>query len=158
SLGDFLCFLPALTKIAGSLGGSGVAVAAQGALAEVIRLCPFIRHTLSLDSGIFARLFSPPGAHSREEEVLLPFPVAEIFSWFGHSHPEVVANLHMLTSGQVRPFAFFTGQEDCHASLYYLRCVGAEELRGPSLLLGEKERQWLDQYWHVQNWPPASRV
>jgi ADP-heptose:LPS heptosyltransferase len=158
SLGDFLCFLPALEEIANSTAGGVIEVAARGELAEMIGLFPYIRSSLSLDSRIFARLFSQPAACKREEEVLLPFPVSKIFSWFGHSHPEVEANLCTLTPGQVRSFAFFTGQEDCHASVYYRRCVGAEELRGPSLLLEKKERQWLDQYWQLQNWLPSSRV
>ena len=158
SLGDFLCFLPALEEIASSTAGDVVEVAARGELAEMIGLFPFVRYSLSLENRIFAQLFSRPAARRRDEEVLLPFPVSEIFSWFGHSYPEVEANLRTLTPGQVHSFAFFTGQEDCHASVYYRRCVGAEELRGPSLILGEKEKQWLDQYWQVQNWPPSSRV
>src|SRR3954454_19751219 len=111
SLGDFLCFLPALEVIASSTAGGVVEVAARGELAEMTRLFPFVRYSLSLDSRIFAQLFSQPAAHRKEEGGLLPFPVSEIFSWFGHSHPEVEANLRTLTPGQVRSFAFFTGQE-----------------------------------------------
>ncbi|MBI3799727.1 MAG: glycosyltransferase family 9 protein [Deltaproteobacteria bacterium] len=124
----------------------------------MIERFPFVQRVLSLDSGIFAQLFSRPGTSKRAEGLLFPLPVSEVFSWFGHAYPEVKANLDMITPGRVQSFAFFAGQEDCHASAYYLGCVGAEALRGPSLLLEDKERQWLDRYWQLQNWPPSSRV
>src|SRR6266851_4387024 len=131
SLGDFLCFLPALEEIANS--------------------------TVSGMVEIVARLFSQPGEKG-EEASLLSFSVPEIFSWFGHIHPEVRANLDAIAPGRVQSFAFFTAQEDCHASAYYLRCLGVTELRGPSLLLGEEEGQWLDLYWRLHDWQPSSRM
>ena len=157
SLGDFLCLLPALTELAGSTPDGVVEVVARGELLAMIQRLPFVCHAFSLDSGIFAQLFSQPGA-SAEQGLRFSFPVSEIFSWFGHAHPEVKVNLNRIAPGRVRSFAFFTGQEDCHASAYYLRCVGTKELRGPSLLLGEEERQWLDRYWRLPDWPPSSRV
>ncbi len=157
SLGDFFCFLPALAEIANSTAGGMVDVAARGELLGMIRRLPFVSRVLSLDRGIFARLFSPP-KEKGEETALLSFPVSEIFSWFGYVHPEVRANLDRIAPGRVQSFAFFTAQEDCHAGAYYLRCVGITELRGPSLFLGEEERQWLDWYWHLRDWQPSSRV
>jgi len=157
SLGDFLCLLPALKEIADSTAGGMVEVVARGELLRMIQEVPFVRRALSLDSRIFAQLFFRPGVRD-EEGSLFPFPVAEVFSWFGYAHPEVKANLERITPGRVRSFAFFTGQEDCHASAYYLRCVGVRELRGPSLLLGEDKRQWLDEYWQLHDWSPSSRV
>jgi ADP-heptose:LPS heptosyltransferase len=84
--------------------------------------------------------------------------VPQIISWFGHSQPEVRATLERFTPGRVQSFAFFTGQEDLHASAYYLRCVGSEELCCPSLTLAEEERQWLNSYWQRRSWRPDSRV
>jgi len=157
SLGDFLCLLPALMELAGSTPDGVVEVVARGELLGMIQRLPFVCQAFSLDSGIFAQLFSPLGA-SAEQGLRFSFPVSEIFSWFGHAHPEVRMNLNRIAPGRIRSFAFFTGQEDCHASAYYLRCVGTKELRGPSLLLGEEERQWLDRYWRLHDWPPSSRV
>ncbi len=157
SLGDFLCFLPALEEIANSTVSGMVEIVARGELLAMIQRLPFVSRALSLDRGIFARLFSQPGEKG-EEASLLSFSVSEIFSWFGHIHPEVRANLETIAPGRVQSFAFFTAQEDCHASAYYLRCVGVTELRGPSLLLGEEERQWLDLYWRLHDWQPSSRM
>ncbi len=157
SLGDFLCFLPALEEIANSTASGMVEVVARGELLAMIQQLPFVSRALSLDRGIFARLFSRPGEKG-EETSLLSFPVSEIFSWFGHVHPEVRANLDRMAPGRVQSFAFFTAQEDCHAGAYYLRCVGITELRGPSLFLGEEEKQWLDWYWRLHDWQPSSRV
>src|SRR5262245_18700106 len=157
SLGDFLCLLPALMELAGSTPDGVVEVVARGELLGMIQRLPFVCQAFSLDSGIFAQLFCPLGA-SAEQGLSFSVPVSEIFSWFGHAHPEVRMNLNRIAPGRIRSFAFFTGQEDCHASAYYLRCVGTKELRGPSLLLGEEERQWLDRYWRLHDWPPSSRV
>jgi len=157
SLGDFLCVLPALESVASLTNKGGIAIAARGALREIIEGLPFVRHVFSLDRGVFAQLFSHSAAEGEELSRFFS-SVSEIFSWFGHAHPEVKANFERFASGRVRSFAFFTGQEDCHVSAYYLRCVGVEELRGPSLFLGEEERQWLDRYWQHHDWRPSSRV
>jgi ADP-heptose:LPS heptosyltransferase len=61
-------------------------------------------------------------------------------------------------SGQVQCFAFFSGQEDCHACSYYLRCIGVQEIRCPSFSVGEKEARWLDKYWTACNWYPSSKI
>jgi len=157
SLGDFLCVLPALQELADSTAHGMVELAARGELLGIIPRLPFVRRARSLESGIFAQLFSRPGAGG-EEGPVFPFPVSAVFSWFGSAHPEVEANLQRVAPGRVRSFAFFTGQEDCHAGAYYLRCVGAGGLRAPSLVLGEEERRWLDGYWRLHDWSPSSRV
>jgi ADP-heptose:LPS heptosyltransferase len=157
SLGDLLCLLPALEAISHSTGDGKVEVVARGVVLELLQRLSFIRCALSLDRGVFAQLFSPDASHCEEISVLFS-SIAEIFSWFGHAQGEIRANLARLAPGRVRSFAFFTGQEDCHVTAYYLRCVGVEELRCPSFLLGEKERQWLDHYWQRRNWRPSSRV
>src|ERR1700704_4422673 len=105
SLGDFLCLLPALQEIADSTADGIVEVAARGELLGMIQRFPFVGQTLSLDSGIFARLFCQPRV-SDEGGSLFPFPVSAIFSWFGHAYPEVEVNLNRVTPGRVRSFAF----------------------------------------------------
>ena len=157
SLGDFLCLLPALEAIARSTANERVEVVARGELLEMIRRLPFVCQASSLDRGVFAQLFLQ-SAGSREKISSLFSSISEVFSWFGYAHPEVRANLDSIVRGRVRSFAFFTGQEDCHASAYYLRCVGSGELRCPSFLLGEEERLWLDRYWRRRDWLPSSRV
>ncbi len=157
SLGDFLCLLPALEAITPSTVGRVVEVVARGAVLEMIPQLPFVRRVFSLDRGVFAQFFSHHAGLCAEISCLFS-DVSEVFSWFGHAHAEVRANLDRFTPGRVRSFAFFTGQEDCHASAYYLGCVGAAELRCPSLLIGEGERQWGDWYWQLHGWLPSSRI
>jgi ADP-heptose:LPS heptosyltransferase len=156
SLGDFLCLLPTLHVI-GCSAPEGENIVVRGELLEMARQLPFVSRAFSIDSGFFAQLFSSPPVVSRE---ISPFfsSTTKIFSWFGHAYPEVKENLNLLAPGCVQSFAFFTGQEACHASTYYLRCVGIREIRCPSFVLGEKERRWLDRYWEIQEWQPSSRV
>jgi hypothetical protein len=157
SLGDLLCLLPALEAISHSTAAGKVEVVARGAALELFQRLPFVRRALSLDRGVFAQLFSSDASYCEEISVLFS-SIIEIFSWFGHTQVEIKTNLARLAPGRVRSFAFFTGQEDCHVSAYYLRCVGAEGLRCPSLFVGEEERRWLDRYWRLRNWSPSSRL
>ncbi|MBI3301075.1 MAG: glycosyltransferase family 9 protein [Deltaproteobacteria bacterium] len=157
SVGDFLCVLPAIAVISGAVPGGEVEVVARGEALELARHIPFVQRVFSLESGLFAQLFSAPGEGSADASSFFS-SVTEIFSWYGHAHPEVTANLNRVAPERVRSFAFFSGQEDCHACAYYLRCVGMQELRCPSVALGEEERRWLDGYWDRHAWRSASRV
>jgi heptosyltransferase-3 len=156
SLGDFLCALPALRAI-GRLSPQGVEVIGRKGLFEIAQQLPFIRKTVSIDAGYFASLFT---FHTTVKSEVFSFfsSASHIFSWFGHTHPEVRANLEKIAPGRVRSFDFFVGQEDRHASAYYLRCIGVQEIRCPSLTLGKKEKQWLDHYGVACGWDASSKV
>jgi len=157
SLGDFLCLLPALDVIRHAMPGGGVEVVVRGEALEMARQLPWIYCVSSLDRGLFAQLFSQPGTVSAETSCFFS-GVTAVFSWYGHARAAVSTNLNLLISRGVQSFAFFTGQEDCHASAYYLRCVGTEELRCPSVAVEEEAKRWLDHYWERQAWRPSSRV
>jgi ADP-heptose:LPS heptosyltransferase len=157
STGDWLCFLPALDAMRCSTPGKKIEVAVRGGLLEIAGRLPFVGRTWSLDRALFAELFSSSPKPSAEACQFFA-SYHEVFSWFGHNRPEVRAALKSLAPGRVQSFAFFGGQEDCHACGYYLCCVGVEELRCPSLVLGEKERQWADTYWKRRGWQPSARV
>jgi ADP-heptose:LPS heptosyltransferase len=137
--------------------GCQIEIAARGdGLALSLGLSEVTR-TLSLESGIFAKLFSPHVSLAPKEERFFT-SVDEIFSWFGHTRPEVRTALRHIGVGYVRSFPFFSGQEYGHAAAYYLRCVGGTELLCPSLVVGHEEKQWLDTYWRKQGWNARSRV
>ena len=158
SLGDVLCCLPALEEIGRLTVGGQVSVAVRGeGLHQVMQPLPFVNSVFSLESGLFAQLFSPSTLISAEARQFFS-SFSAIYSWFGHTQPEVRTNLERLTPGPVQSWAFFTGQEACHAGVYYLRCVGSTERRCPSLFIGEAERKWLDDYWAQNGWLPCSRL
>jgi len=146
SLGDLLCLLPALEAITEAENGASIEIVARTELLAVLRRLPFVQRAVSLEQGVFSRLFSPSASECEEISALFS-PISRIFSWFGHANPEVRTNLNHIVPGRAQSFAFFTGQEDRHATAYYLRCVGVEELRSPSLHLGEEEHRWVDWYW-----------
>ncbi|MGH7964600.1 MAG: glycosyltransferase family 9 protein [Candidatus Binatia bacterium] len=132
-------------------------VAVRGELCDLVSRLRFGCGVSSLDSRLFAQLFSLSATVS--EEVSRFFScITEVYSWFGHSQPEVGANLHLLVPWRVHSWAFFSGQEDCHVSTYYLHCVGIDEQRCPSLLLEKEERVWLDCYWKYWERRPSPRV
>src|SRR5262245_27788026 len=122
SLGDFLCFLPTLNVIQGAIPNRKIVLITQTALLPIARQIPGVALTCSLDNRLFAKLFAPQAAISQEESAFFS-SVCEVFSWFGHTRSEVRVTLNRFVPGRVRSFAFFTGQEDLHASAYYLHCV-----------------------------------
>jgi heptosyltransferase III len=157
SLGDFLCFLPTLQFLRAAYPGCEIAIAARGEGLALAHRLPEVARTLSLESGTFAKLFSPSPSFTTEEEQLF-LSADEILSWFGHAQPEVHAAFRYLGARRVRAFPFFSGQEHTHAVAYYLRCVGGTELLCPSLVLGHEDKQWLKIYWRQRGWNARSRI
>jgi ADP-heptose:LPS heptosyltransferase len=157
SLGDFICVLPALEQLKTSVPNQCLAVAVRGQSFEIASRIPWISQVLSLDRGVFAALFSTPS--SINTELIQLFSTAtQVVSWFGHSSPEVYITLEKLVRGSVRSFAFFHGQGRQHACQYYLRCLGSEELRCPSLVLEDKDRNWLATYFQMRGWHAGSHL
>ena len=157
SLGDFLCFLPALRFIYTANPETTVEIVARGDGLLLAQRFREIARVLSLESSTFAKLFSSPPSLNAEEMKFFTSADA-ILSWFGHDRLRISEVLPQAGKGQVRSFAFFTGQEDCHATAYYLRCVGADTLCCPSFGLKPEEKQWLDGYWQQCGWNPESRL
>ncbi len=157
SLGDFVCVLPALEMFKVASQTQKIVIAVRGQVLEIASHIPWISHVLSLDSGLFASLFSLSTTMNKET-VKLFSSASHVVSWFGHTSPELQATLQRLVSGSVRSFAFFSGQEKSHACQYYLRCLGSTEIRCPSLVIGDKDKKWLDAYWQFHGWRSSSRI
>lgn len=157
SLGDFVCVLPALEVLKATTQTSKIAVAVRGQSLEIASRIPWISRVLSLDRGAFASLFTSPTTID-DEVVRLFSSVSQVVSWFGHGSPEVQTTLERLVPNGIRAFAFFRGQEQAHACRYYLRCIGNEEIRCPSLAIVNEDKKWLDTYWQMRRWNAASRV
>jgi len=137
--------------------GCTIEIAARGDGVTLARRLPEVARTLSLESGIFAKLFSPQCFLTAEEEHFFT-SVDAILSWFGHTRPEVNVALRQIGASDVRSFPFFSGQEHGHAATYYLRCVGGSEILCPSLVIGHEEKQWLDTYWRQRGWDARARM
>lgn len=167
SLGDFLCFLPALESICRSVGDADVALAVRGAAVEIAQQLPCLSRVYQLESGIFARLFSTAfGEEAHEQQFFSTF--THVFTWFGHRNARVRQNLKQcIRIAYSFPFFIdqevFTNQEEqgqgeMHACHYYLSCVGGGEPVCPSLSIPETERMWLQRYWDQHRWSPLSRI
>jgi len=157
SLGDVLCFLPALRFICTANSENTVEVVARGDGLPLAQRLPEVARTLSLENSTFAKLFSSPSSLNAEEEYFFT-STDEIFSWFGQGRLKISEVFPQAEKGRVRSFAFFVGQEDCHATAYYLRCVGGDTLCCPSFVLKTEEKQWLDAYWQQCGWSADSRI
>ena len=158
SLGDFLCFLPALHSLL-SRGGSGhLALAVRGSAFELAQSLIGPGAVYLLDRGVFAGLFSP-AVEDRQQGRRFFSSFCSVFSWFGHSHRQVQANLKRYNQ-DVHSFPFFAGQTPSqeHASRYYLECVGIPEVRCPSLPLSSRERQAAEAYWQALGWSSRTQV
>ena len=167
SLGDFLCFLPALEVIRRNVGGADIILAVRGPAVEMARQLACLSCVYHLESGVFTRLFSTAfGENADEQQFFSMF--THVFTWFGHRNIRVRQNLKRYI-GVVHSFPFFTaletssdreayGQGQMHACHYYLNCVGGREPACPSLSIPESEQVWLQQYWDRQRWSPLSRI
>jgi ADP-heptose:LPS heptosyltransferase len=116
ALGDFVCFLPALEKIARDREVDLLARSEYaGILSERIRVESLERHEIS-------RLFS---ADAESDETLRNFFAlyGRIYSWTGSGEGTFIRSLRGVFHGELRCFSF-QPQASMHAVDYYLSCVG----------------------------------
>lgn len=156
SLGDLVCALPALEEIQRQQNGDLV-LAVRGEAFGLGSFLPFVTEIRSLEEQVFSQLFSPPTALQNEARDFFS-SFSTIVSWHGHSHVEVGENFRVLVGERFRSFPFFIGQENCHVTAYYLRCVGMETLQCPVLQLGENAIRWREHYWQQHGLDTGSRV
>lgn len=159
SLGDGLCFVPALGKI--SERHHEVILVCRGTAREFFdefRCVPSHAslRTVSLDGARFAGLFSQ-SAGTRDDALAEFFsPAARVLSWCGSALPHFKQRLERYLPGRVEVWPFFTGQTDGHASAYYVRCLGetltVTERRGVQVELSDRWRDWGEAYWRQQDW------
>ena len=159
SLGDGLCFVPALGKIAER--HHEVILVCRGTAREFFdefRCVPSHAslRTVSLDEARFAGLFSQ-SAGTRDDALAEFFsPAARVLSWCGSALPHFKQRLERYLPGRTEVWPFFTGQTDGHASAYYVRCLGetptAAERHGVQVELSDRWRDWGEAYWRRQDW------
>ena len=159
SLGDFLCFLPALQTM--GKHQRNLIVVGRETTRSLLEACVcFPRsvsvQTVSIDDARFARLFASCSSDKDTDLDNFFLPATVVLSWFGTSLPQVKQNLEQYAPGRVMVFPFFSGQVESHASVYYLSCLGEqgkEKLYGaPSVQLKEPWLQWGVEYWRQRGW------
>lgn len=155
SLGDCICFLPALQAL--GTRGTELVVAGREMTRAVLGALSFLPQqvalqTVSIERDLFAYLFTPPS--DTKDKRLRPFfsSVTDVFSWSGSMYPSVRINLERYCPGWVHMFPFFSGQTECHASTYYLRCIGIVDGLYSSPRLGEEWKLWGQEYWRRNGW------
>lgn len=159
SLGDGLCLVPTLRKIAER--HHEVILVCRGTAREFFdefRCVPshaWLR-TVSFDEARFAGLFSQ-SAVTRDDALAEFFsPAARVLSWCGSALPHFKQRLEQFLPGRVEIWPFFTGQADGHASAYYMRCLGetltTAERRNVQVELSDHWRDWGEAYWRQQDW------
>lgn len=159
SLGDGLCFVPALRKIAER--HHEVILVCRGTAREFFdefRCVPSHAslRTVSLDEARFAGLFSQSAV--TQDDALAEFlsSAARVLSWCGSALPHFKQRLDRYLPGRVEIWPFFTGQTDGHASAYYVRCLGetltAAERRSVQVEVSDRWRGWGEAYWRKQDW------
>lgn len=159
SLGDGLCFVPALRKIAER--DRAITLICRGLAREFFDsftcLPPHVSlQTVSLDEARFADLFSQ-SAVTRDEALAGFFSSARrILSWCGSAVPQFRQRLERYLPGRVRIWPFFTGQTDDHASAYYVRCLGETltdaKRRAVQVELRDYWRDCGATYWRQRGW------
>lgn len=159
SLGDFLCFLPAL-QAAGKHQRNLVVVGRETTRAFLDAFVCFPRpvsiQTVSIDDARFARLFVSCSLTRDADLDSFFLPGTSVLSWFGASLPQLKKNLEQYAPSRFTVFPFFSGQVESHASVYYLSCLGEQGKGGvhrpPSVQLKEPWLQWGVEYWRQRGW------
>ena len=120
ALGDFVCFLPALTALRRRHAGS-MRIVAQPGLLELVRLDDIV--ITSIDRREIADLFAD-GTPLRHETRQLLGGFGAVYSWTGFGDPRFAQRLADATGGRVGVFPFRGMRPDESAVDYYARCVG----------------------------------
>lgn len=142
ALGDFICFLPALEKLATA---TEVDLYAR---TEYAGLPPAPVRVYSLERYEVSRLFVP-GAE-REERLQRFFgPYSRIYSWMGSGQQDFVKHVQMLAGGKLSIFPFRPSGSRIHMVDYFLSCVGIEAPREmlPDILIRPGALAWRRWFW-----------
>ena len=142
ALGDFLCFLPTLKKLA-----------ARGSLdlmarTEYADLVPSTVRVRSLECHEVARLYAPGAEH---EEGLGRFwgSYSQIYSWTGGGQIDFEGHLRAISKGKVEIFPFLPYGPQIHLVDYYLSCIGVKSAGRlhPTIRLRPGALAWSRRFW-----------
>lgn len=170
ALGDFICFLPALARLA---AGKGVDLLArseyQGLVSPGVVTGP-------LECYEITRLFVP-GAEKDEKLKRFFGSYESIYSWMASSHPDFTRHLQLVSAGRLKMFPFLPSESHIHMVDYYLSCLGKNGVLdlSPTIPLQSDAVDWGRRFWRQhrlekkkvlalapgsgareKNWPPES--
>src|ERR1043165_624759 len=139
ALGDFICFLPALTALSQT---ADVDLFARSDFAEIVsaRVCVH-----SIERYEIARLFAAGAAE--DERVLFLFSnYSTVYSWHGSRSTEFVGALQLLGK-RAFVFPFYPAERGGHQARYFLSCVSDEELTPfAAISIRPDAIAWADRY------------
>lgn len=140
-LGDFICFLPALERIAEK---SPVDVLARS---EFSPLVPPGAAMGSLERPEVRSLFVAGGGQDLGFRKFFE-RYEHVYSWFGSGQPVFRQALQSATRGRARLFAFRPADQPMHQVDYYLSCVDGHRGPGrPAVRLTPQRVAWSRAYW-----------
>ncbi|MBI4529459.1 MAG: glycosyltransferase family 9 protein [Deltaproteobacteria bacterium] len=144
ALGDFVCFLPALQRLAGE------AQAELLARAEYGDLLPSNVVTRSLECYEISRLFVSGGEGEKRLKKFFASYQA-VFSWMGSGQPDFVTRLSALCQGKSRVFPFYPPEPGRHIADYYLSCLDkdCDSVQKPlaAISLKSEALDWCGELW-----------
>jgi ADP-heptose:LPS heptosyltransferase len=142
ALGDFICFLPALEKIARAGGLDLLARTEYGDL-----LPPTVT-TRSVECYEISRLFVP-GAERDERLKCFYRSYSSIYSWMGSNQPDFVKHLQILSGNRLWIFPFRPSSSRIPMVDYYLSCLGEGYPREifPAIPLRSDALSWIQGFW-----------
>jgi ADP-heptose:LPS heptosyltransferase len=142
ALGDFICFLPALEKLARC---GGVDLLARSEYGDLIFPTVTVR---SVECREITQLFVP-GADQDERLKCFFGSYASIYSWMGSGQWAFVRHLQTLSHGRLGIFPFRPPQSRVHMADYYLSCVGEKNVREifPIIRLRSDALTWGRRFW-----------
>jgi ADP-heptose:LPS heptosyltransferase len=141
ALGDFICFLPALEKLALS---ADVDLFARSEFADIVPSGATVR---SLECSEITRLFAADTAGDRQLQNFFA-GYAAVYSWLGCRQDEFVQQLTSLARGRARIYPFQPTNSSLHQTDYYLSCIGwdgASSLE-PEVKLRPEGVAWCDEF------------
>ncbi len=142
ALGDFICFLPALGKLAER---SQLDLFAQSQFAEITPAGVAVQ---SLERPEFRQLFA---CEPLESESLKSFfgLYDLVYSWLGSRNEQFVARLQAHAGGRALLFPFRPESPQGHQADYYLSCLNLEEVlpNQPIIALRREAIRWREDFW-----------
>ncbi len=149
SLGDFLCFLPALQAIGRRHPRETVELMGKREVVELSVGWSFVTAIHSIDRYEITQLFSRANGVNKETGRFFSRFNA-VYSWTAYGNADFVVKLKRLVGRLVTVFPFYRGGGEEHASIYYLGCLSESQCPFPQLNPRAGELQWAERYWQDQ--------